>query len=328
MSGPVLCHAGMKTPVLAPGHLPPPSCQKHSGGSVREAGSRSPYSGPGLSTRTSTGGLASQALFPETTCSLTSSHSEANEGDFSSLFFPMLQLDRDSLRLPIVASSVGEQVRRSESDLDKLRLSLSSALGLLVGGARLLAPLGSPSSSAPPGRGEAVRVEVLGCVWLWAWGRLAGWPTLLLWSSTRGGEAPDTRLPVCSSCISSGQAPCTGDPSRWFWPGAGSSWRGSCPASHTGEEPWRRPENCSGTCPSCPSAESWLRPPLLRLWSWSGRRDREITKLNAAKINKVPMQQAHGRAEEFRSREKGREAGWLGSRQRDRRGERKSENTV
>lgn len=276
----------------------------------------------GIGTRVSAGGSASLALFLETTRSLTSSHSEAKEGDFSSLFFPMLQLERDSLRLPIVASSVGEQVRRSESDLDKLRLSLSSALGLLVGGARLLAPLGSPSSSAPPGRGKAVRIEVLGCVWLWAGGRLAGWPALLLWSSTRGREAPDTRLPVCSSCISSGQAPCAGDPSRWFWPGAGSSWRGSCPASHTGEEPWRRPENCSGTCPSCPSAESWLRPPLLCLWSWSGRRDREITKLNTAKTNKVPMQRAHGRAEEFRSRGKGREAGWLGSRQRERRGER------
>lgn len=87
---------------------------------------------------------------------LTSSHSEAKEGDFSSLFLPMLQLDKDSLRLPIVASSVGEQVSRSESDLDKLRLSLSSALGLLVGGARLLAPLRSPSSSAPPGRVDAV----------------------------------------------------------------------------------------------------------------------------------------------------------------------------
>lgn len=86
---------------------------------------------------------------------LTSSHSEAKEGDFSSLFFPTLQLDRDSLRLPIAASSVGEQVRRSESDLDKLRLSLSSALGLLVGRTRLLAPLWSPSS-APPGCGDAV----------------------------------------------------------------------------------------------------------------------------------------------------------------------------
>ena len=113
----------------------------------------------GIGTRVSAGGSASLALFLETTRSLTSSHSEAKEGDFSSLFFPMLQLERDSLRLPIVASSVGEQVRRSESDLDKLRLSLSSALGLLVGGARLLAPLGSPSSSAPPGRGKAVRIE-------------------------------------------------------------------------------------------------------------------------------------------------------------------------
>lgn len=261
---------------------------------MKEAGSRSPYAGPGHRHPGEHGGLASLTLFPKTTHSLTSSHSEAKEGDFSSLFFPMLQLDRDSLRLPIVASSVGEQVRRSESDLDKLRLSLSSALGLLVGGARLLAPLRSPSSSGPPGRGKAVRITVSGCVWLWAGGRLAGWPTLLLWSSTRGREAPDARLPVCSSCISSGQAPCARDPSRWFWPGAGSSWRGSCPASHTGEEPWRRPENCSGTCPSCPSAESWLRPPLLRLWSWSGRRHREITKLNAAKTNKVPMQRAHG----------------------------------
>ena len=152
----------------------------------------------GIGTRVSAGGSASLALFLETTRSLTSSHSEAKEGDFSSLFFPMLQLERDSLRLPIVASSVGEQVRRSESDLDKLRLSLSSALGLLVGGARLLAPLGSPSSSAPPGRGKAVRIEVLGCVWLWAGGRLAGWPALLLWSSTRGR---DNKTPISNITV-------------------------------------------------------------------------------------------------------------------------------
>lgn len=81
--------------------------------------------------------------------SLTSSHSEAKDGDFSSLFFPVLQFESDSLRLPMASSSVGEQVRRSESDLDKLRLSLSSALGLLPGWA--LPTALSPSSSAPPG---------------------------------------------------------------------------------------------------------------------------------------------------------------------------------
>lgn len=99
----------------------------------------------------------------------------------------MLQLDKDSLRLPIVASSVGEQVRRSESDLDKLRLSLSSALGLLVGGARLLAPGCSPSSSAPPGCRGAERVKVPGCNRLLVVvGKPDGQPTLLLWSRALG----------------------------------------------------------------------------------------------------------------------------------------------
>lgn len=121
----------------------------------RNQGNPGPYPGPGSRAQGSCGGLR-PAQLSVTSHSLTSSHSEAKEGDFSSLFFPMLQLDKDSLRLPIVASSVGEQVRRSESDLDKLRLSLSSALGLLVGGTRLLAPLRSPSSSAPPGCGDAV----------------------------------------------------------------------------------------------------------------------------------------------------------------------------
>lgn len=127
-------------------------CQNHTGCRAKEPGATLAHIlALGVAPREPWGAVASSV----TSRGLTSSHSEAKEGDFSSLFFPMLQLDKDSLRLPI-ASSVGEQVRRSESDLDKLRLSLSSALGLLVGGTRLPAPLRSPSASAPPGCGDAV----------------------------------------------------------------------------------------------------------------------------------------------------------------------------
>lgn len=173
MSGPVLCHTGRKTPDLARRHLPPSQLSETLW--LKCEGSRAALAHMLAWASAPRGARGAQpAQLSETSHGLTSSHSEAKEGDFSSLFFPMLQLDRDSLRLPIVASSVGEQVRRSESDLDKLRLSLSSALGLPVGGARLLAPLRSPSSSAPQGCGDAVRVEVSGCVWLWAGGRLDG----------------------------------------------------------------------------------------------------------------------------------------------------------
>lgn len=153
-------------------------------------------------------------------------------------------------------------------------------------------------------------------------GRPAGWLAVLLGSRTLGGEPPGACTPVSSSCmLASWQAACAGDPSGWLWPVADSSWKGSCPTSPTGEEPCRRPENCSGTCPSCPSVESWLRLLPLRLWSGSGRRERN-KKLNVAKINKVPTQRAHGRAEEFKNRGKERDAGWAGERVGRGRGER------
>ena len=49
-------------------------------------------------------------------------------------------------------------------------------------------------------------------------------------------------------------------------------------------------------------------------------------KLNVAKINKVPMQRAYGRAEEFKNRERGKLDG-LERGQRERRREGKEENS-
>lgn len=58
---------------------------------------------------------------------LTSSHSEVKEGDFSSLFLPVLQLETDSLRFPSPpSSSLGGDTSRSESDLERLRASFRS----------------------------------------------------------------------------------------------------------------------------------------------------------------------------------------------------------
>ncbi len=71
---------------------------------------------------------------------LTSSHSEVNEGDFSSLLLVALQLDTDSLRPPNpVSSSPGGDTSRSESDFERLRASLRSPGGgilLVSGGSR------------------------------------------------------------------------------------------------------------------------------------------------------------------------------------------------
>lgn len=212
------------------------------------------------------------------------------KGDFSGLFFPT-QLDRDSLRLPIVASSVGAGQDQSQT-WTSCGWSLSSALGLLVGGARLLAPFQVTSSSAPPGRKGCVRITVLGCVWLWAgqacW--VAHSPTLV---STRAGEAPG-RTPACLlQRISSGQAPCAGTLLDGSGQGQGAAGEG--PARLTLGRSRGGDLRTARDLPVLPLPQSpWLRPPLLRLWSWSGRRHREITKLNAAKTNKVPMQQAHG----------------------------------
>lgn len=63
----------------------------------------------------------------------TSSHSEVKEGDFSSLFLPVLQLETDSLRFPSPpSSSLGGDTSRSESDLERLRASFRSPGGRVL----------------------------------------------------------------------------------------------------------------------------------------------------------------------------------------------------
>lgn len=65
--------------------------------------------------------------------SLTSSHSEVKEGDFSSRFFPVLQLETDSLRFPSPpSSSPGGDTSKSESDLERLRASFRSPGGRIL----------------------------------------------------------------------------------------------------------------------------------------------------------------------------------------------------
>lgn len=67
---------------------------------------------------------------PDSDEKLTSSHSEVKEGDFSSLFLPVLQLETDSLRFPSTpSSSLGGDTSRSESDLERLRASFRSPGG-------------------------------------------------------------------------------------------------------------------------------------------------------------------------------------------------------
>ncbi|TNN73185.1 hypothetical protein EYF80_016671 [Liparis tanakae] len=67
---------------------------------------------------------------PERVLTLTSSHSEVKEGDFSSLFLPVLQLETDSLRFPSPpSSSLGGDTSKSESDLERLRASFRSPGG-------------------------------------------------------------------------------------------------------------------------------------------------------------------------------------------------------
>lgn len=64
---------------------------------------------------------------------LTSSHSEVKEGDFSSLFLPVLQLETDSLRFPRPpSSSLGGETSKSESDLERLRASFRSPGGRVL----------------------------------------------------------------------------------------------------------------------------------------------------------------------------------------------------
>lgn len=211
-----------------------------------------------------------QKLFSK--LSLTSSHSEAKDGDFSSRFLPVLQLESDSLRLPMASSSVGEQVSRSESDLDRLRLSLSSALGLP--GWWALPKALSPSGSAPPGCWcccpwgvtRAVGSARLTCCTVAYTALCVGSGELLRAAAAAPGEANS----VSSSCIAAG----------WLVDSVSSfsveetSLKGSSLISQIGEEPWSSPENCSGTWMSWLSAESWLRPPLLLLWSSRGWKQR------------------------------------------------------
>lgn len=79
---------------------------------------------------------------------ITSSHSEAKEGDLSICLFPELQLATDSQQLfrPPSSSPRGD-TNRSESDLERLRVNFRSPGGFSLTGGTATAPVDSLASA-------------------------------------------------------------------------------------------------------------------------------------------------------------------------------------